>query len=158
LNIGEAAKAAGVPAKMIRYYESIGLIPPADRRDSGYRDYSPDDVHRLRFVQRGRKLGFSIDDIRELLRLWSDRERSDAAVRKVALDHVMELEAKAAELQEMIQILRHLADACQQGDRPLCPIINALGGGLAEAPAVPGVMPRRGAKAASRASKPGAAY
>jgi MerR family transcriptional regulator, copper efflux regulator len=157
LNIGEASKAAGVPAKMIRYYESIGLIPPADRRDSGYRDYSPDDVHRLRFVQRGRKLGFSIDDIRELLRLWSDRARSDAAVRKVALDHVTELEAKAAELQEMIQTLRHLADACHKGDRPLCPIINALGGGLAEGPAAP-VMQRRAARAASRASKPSAAY
>jgi Cu(I)-responsive transcriptional regulator len=143
VNIGQAAKAAGIPAKMIRYYESIGLIPPPDRRDSGYRDYSPDDVHRLRFVQRGRKLGFSIDRIRELLRLWSDHGRSDADVRQVAFDHVAELEAKAAEIQEMIQTLRHLAHACEKGDRPLCPILSALGGGLPEAPAITSGRQRR---------------
>ena len=92
MNIGQAAKAAGVSAKMVRHYESISLIPPADRQESGYREYSSDDVHRLRFVRRGRDLGFSIERIRELLRLWSDRRRSDADVRKVALDHVVELE------------------------------------------------------------------
>jgi MerR family copper efflux transcriptional regulator len=137
LNIGDAAKAAGVSAKMIRHYESIGLIPPADRRDSGYRDYSSDDVNRLRFVRRGRELGFSIERIRDLLRLWSDHDRSDADVRAVALDHIAELEAKAAQLQEMIGTLRDLANACRKGDRPLCPIISALGGGLPDAPAAP---------------------
>jgi MerR family transcriptional regulator, copper efflux regulator len=150
LNIGKASKAAGVPAKMIRYYESIGLIPAAGRRDSGYRDYSSDDVHRLRFVRCGRKLGFSIDYIRELLRLWSDRERSDAAVRKVALEHVKGLEAKAAELQEMIVTLRHLADACEKGDRPLCPLIDVLGVGLPEVPAATVARQRRMTKTVSR--------
>jgi MerR family transcriptional regulator, copper efflux regulator len=135
LNIGAAAKAAGVSAKMIRHYETIGLIPAAARRESGYRDYSADDIHRLRFIRRGRKLGFAIEQIRELLRLWNDRERSNADVRKVALDHVAQLEAKAAELQEMIATLRHLADACRKGDRPMCPIIQALSGGMPSAPA-----------------------
>lgn len=137
MNIGEAAKAAGVSAKMIRHYETVGLIPAPIRRESGYRDYSADDVNRLRFVRRSRELGFSIDQIRDLLRLWSDRERSDADVRKVALDHIAEMEAKAAQLQEMIGTLRSLAAACQKGGRPLCPIIGALGGGMAEAPAAP---------------------
>jgi MerR family transcriptional regulator, copper efflux regulator len=134
MNIGNAAKASGVSAKMIRYYESTGLLPAADRRESGYRDYSPDDVNRLLFVRRARELGFSLERIQALLRLWSDRERSNADVRQVALDHVAELEAKAAELQEMIGTLRHLASACKKGDRPLCPIIGALGGGISEAP------------------------
>lgn len=137
MNIGAAAKTSGVSAKMIRYYESIDLLPAAGRRESGYRDYSQDDVHRLRFVRRARELGFSLERIQALLRLWSDRERSDADVRQVALDHVAELEAKAAELHEMIDTLRDLASACKKGDRPLCPIIGALGGGISEAPAPP---------------------
>ena len=145
MNIGQAAKAAGVSAKMVRHYESISLIPPADRQESGYREYSSDDVHRLRFVRRGRDLGFSIERIRELLRLWSDRRRSDADVRKVALDHVIELEAKAAQLVEMIATLRHLASACKRGDRPVCPIISALGG-TKDAPADRAAHTRRGAK------------
>ncbi len=143
MNIGNAAEAAGVSAKMIRYYESIDLIPSVDRRESGYRDYSADDVSRLRFVRRARELGFSLDQIRDLLRLWSDRDRSNADVRKVALDHISELEAKAAELQEMIGTLRHLANACKKGDRPLCPIIGALGGGAPEAPPAPPRVRRR---------------
>ena len=142
MNIGEAASASGVSAKMIRHYEAIGLIPQADRRDSGYRDYATDDIHRLRFVRRGRELGFSIDRIRDLLRLWSDRDRSNADVRKVALAHVGELEAKAAELQAMIVTLRGLAGACKRGDRPGCPIINELGGGFA-APSPPARALRR---------------
>lgn len=137
MNIGEAAKAAGISAKMIRHYESIGLVPAAERRASGYRDYSADDVHRLRFIRRGRELGFSIERIRDLLRLWSDRDRSDVEVRAVALAHIAELEAKALQLQEMAATLRDLASACSKGDRPLCPIISALGGGIAEAPAAP---------------------
>ena len=129
MNIGEAAKATGISAKMIRHYEAIGLIPAADRRESGYRDYSPDDISRLRFVSRSRALGFSIERIRELLRLWSDRTRSDADVRKIATDHIAELEAKALHLQEMIATLRNLAEACGKGDRPVCPIISALSNG-----------------------------
>jgi MerR family transcriptional regulator, copper efflux regulator len=134
VNIGQAAKASGVSAKMIRYYEATGLLPPADRRASGYRDYSETDVHRLRFVRRARDLGFPIDTIRELLSLWSDRRRSNADVRAVALGHVANLEAQAARLQEMIGTLRHLVDACSRGDRPHCPIIAELEGGVPDGP------------------------
>src|SRR3954470_14574821 len=94
MNIGQATKASGVSAKMIRYYEATGLLPPADRRASGYRDYSETDVHRLRFLRRARDLGFSIATIRELLSLWSDHRRSNADVRAVALSHVANLEAQ----------------------------------------------------------------
>lgn len=131
MNIGHAAGAAGVSAKMIRHYEAIGLVPQAARRSSGYRNYTAQDVERLRFIRRGRELGFSIERIRDLLRLWSDRSRSNDDVRKVALAHVDELEAKAAQLQEMIGTLKRLASACKKGDRPDCPIIVELGGGAA---------------------------
>lgn len=134
MNIGQAATRAGVSAKMIRYYESIGLVPQADRRSSGYRDYSVADINRLRFLRRARDLGFSVDQIRELMRLWSDRGRSNAEVRKLALDHAAELEVKAMALQEMIATLRGLAKACQRGDRPDCPIISELRGENAPAP------------------------
>jgi Cu(I)-responsive transcriptional regulator len=129
MNIGRAAQQAGIAAKMIRYYESIGLLPQADRRTSGYRDYSEDDVSRLKFLRRARSLGFSVPQIKELMRLWSDRSRSNAEVRQLALDHAAELELKAGQLQEMIGTLRRLARACQRGDRPECPIIEELGGG-----------------------------
>lgn len=133
MNIGQASKEAGISAKMIRYYESIGLLPEADRRTSGYRDYSADDINRLKFLQRARSLGFSVPQIQELMRLWSDRDRSNEDVRKLALDHAAELEAKALQLQEMIGTLRKLAQACKRGDRPECPIIEELGGGAAPA-------------------------
>jgi MerR family copper efflux transcriptional regulator len=129
MNIGLASQHAGITAKMIRYYESIGLLPEADRRVSGYRDYSEDDVSRLKFLQRARLLGFSVPQIKELMRLWSDRDRSNAEVRELALDHAADLEVKARQLQEMIETLRRLARACQRGDRPECPIIQELGGG-----------------------------
>ena len=147
MNIGQAAKASGISAKMICYYESIDLLPAPGRRESGYREYSPDDIHRLRFVRRARELGFSLERIQALLQLWSDHDRSDADVRQVALDHIAELEAKAAELQEMIGTLRHLASACKEGGRPLCPIIGALGGGIADAPPPPVRDRRRGREA-----------
>jgi Cu(I)-responsive transcriptional regulator len=150
MNIGSAAQAAGVSAKMIRHYETISLIPPANRRESGYRDYSADDVHRLRFIRRGRELGFSVERIRDLLRLWSDEGRSNADVRRVALDHVAELEAKAGRLQEMIATLRDLAQACEKGDRPLCPILGALGGGRPEAPAATPARRRNGSAASEQ--------
>ena len=142
MNIGQAAKAAGVSAKMIRHYEAISLIPAAERQISGYRDYSDADIHRLRFVRRGRELGFSIERIRDLLRLWSDHDRSDSDVRAVALEHVSEMEAKAAQLQAMIGTLRALARSCAKGDRAHCPIITDLGGGLTDAPVMP-KQPRR---------------
>jgi MerR family transcriptional regulator, copper efflux regulator len=135
MNIGQASKASGVSAKMIRYYESIGLLPEADRRESGYRDYGTPDIHRLGFVRRARDLGFSMERIRALLSLWSDSSRSTAEIRAVASAHVKELEAQALKLREMIGTLNHLIGACRKGDRPHCPIIAELGGGIAEGPA-----------------------
>jgi Cu(I)-responsive transcriptional regulator len=138
MNIGQASNASGVSAKMIRYYESIGLVPPSARRDSGYRDYAPPDVHRLAFIRRARDLGFSIDQIRDLLRLWSDRGRSSAEVKSIALEHVAELKERARELNEMADALKHLAAACGGDNRPDCPIIKGLEG------LVPIALHRRG--------------
>lgn len=129
MNIGEAAEGSGVTAKMIRYYESIGLLPKAGRRESGYREYGEEDVHRLRFVKRARELGFSMDRIKALLALWSDQKRSNASVRRLASEHVAELEVQSKKLVEMIAVLRHLIIACSRGDRPHCPIITELGKG-----------------------------
>ena len=128
MNIGQASKASGVSAKMIRYYESIGLVPAADRRASGYRDYGAADVSRLGFVRRARDLAFSVEEIRELLRLWSDRDRSSREVKDLALRHVSDLDGRARKLTEMADALRHLATACEGDDRPDCPIIEGLGG------------------------------
>jgi len=126
MNIGKAAAASGVSAKMIRYYESIGLIPEASRTDSGYRDYSDNDVHTLRFIRRARDLGFSVEQMSELLALWRDRSRASADVKRVALEHVEELERKARKLKEMSMTLKHLAENCQGNARPDCPIIDEL--------------------------------
>ena len=126
MNIGEAAQASGVSAKMIRYYESIDLIPPASRSDAGYRHYTPSEVQTLRFIHRARDLGFAIDAIRRLLALWRDRARSSAEVKQVALDHVAELKHKIVELQQMVGTLEHLAHHCHGDDRPECPIIDEL--------------------------------
>ena len=133
MNIGQAAEESGVSAKMIRYYESTGLIPAAGRRDSGYRDYSGSDVHRLVFVRRARELGFSVDSIRELLSLWSNDHRSNSEVRSVALAHVANLEAQAEKIKGMIATLNALIGACRRGGRPDCPIIVELAGGNASA-------------------------
>ena len=126
MNIGQAAQASGVSAKMIRYYESIGLVPPAGRRESGYRDYGPVDLHRLGFIRRARDLGFSIERIRLLLELWSDQDRSNAEVKAIALTHINELEERARQLQEMADSLRTRAAACDGDGRPDCPIIESL--------------------------------
>ena len=126
MNIGEAAKASGVNAKLIRYYESIGLIPEAGRTASGYRVYTPNDVNVLRFIKRARTLGFSIERIQLLVGLWQDRSRSSAEVKRVALDHVAELEAKITELRAMSDTLKELAQACHGDDRPDCPILRDL--------------------------------
>ena len=135
MNIGQASKEAAITPKMIRYYESIGLLPEADRRTSGYRDYAPDDVSRLKFLRRARSLGFSVPQIHELMRLWSDHSRSREQVRSLALSRAADLEVKAQELQEMIGTLRRLAQDCKRGDRPDCPIIEELGGGKTSGPA-----------------------
>jgi MerR family transcriptional regulator, copper efflux regulator len=128
MNIGHVAKASGLSAKMIRYYEATGLVPSADRRASGYRVYSESDLHRLMFVRRARELGFSVEFIRELLALWSDRNRSNTEVRAVALKHVADLEAQAEKLQGMIATLRDLIGTCRRGNRPDCPILSNLAG------------------------------
>jgi MerR family copper efflux transcriptional regulator len=130
VQIGAAARASGVSTKMIRYYEAIGLIPAADRRDSNYRDYGSAEVHRLGFVRRARDLGFSIEEIRNLLKLWDDGERSSGEVKAVTLTHIRELEAKIAGLEEMRDTLRHLAHACDGSHRPECPIIASLEGAV----------------------------
>lgn len=126
MNIGQASNASGVSAKMIRYYESIGLVPAAERRASGYRDYGPADVHRLGFIRRARDLVFSTDEIRDLLRLWSDQGRSSREVKDIALRHIADLEQRARHLTEMADSLRHLALACEGDERPDCPIIQGL--------------------------------
>jgi MerR family transcriptional regulator, copper efflux regulator len=126
MNIGQAARASGVSAKMIRYYEQTGLVPKAIRSDSGYRSYGPSDVHTLRFIRRARDLGFSVEQIGELLALWRDRDRASADVKGVALAHVAGLKAKIAELEAMARTLEHLAAHCRGNDRPDCPIIEDL--------------------------------
>src|SRR5918995_5584226 len=126
MNIGQAAEASGVSAKMIRYYESIGLIPKTVRTEAGYRVYSDKDVHTLGFVRRARDLGFSVEQIAELVALWRDRDRASTDVKRIALEHVDILERKARELQEMAATLRHLAKHCHGDERPECPIIEGL--------------------------------
>lgn len=126
MNIGEAAAQSGVSAKMIRYYESVGLIPAPSRTEAGYRVYDGDAVHRLRFVRRARDLGFSVEDIGRLLALWSDRTRSSADVKRLALAHADALKNKIAELQAMASTLERLAADCCGDDRPDCPILDDL--------------------------------
>ena len=128
MQIGEAARAAGVSAKRVRHYEAIGVIRAADRRSSNYRDYGHDDVHRLAFIRRARDLGFSIEEIRDLLRLWADTGRSSAEVKALAQAHIAELEGKIRLLEEMRATLAHLAEACDGDNRPHCPIIETLAG------------------------------
>lgn len=126
MKIGEAAAAAGVTERMIRHYEKIGLIAPAARRDSGYRDYYERDVHTLRFIGRARDLGFPLEDVRTLLALWQDRDRSSADVKTLALARAAELKRKARELNSMRRTLEQLAQSCHGDDRPDCPIIDDL--------------------------------
>lgn len=133
MQIGQVAAASGVSAKMIRHYESIGLITPADRSRANYRAYGSDDVHRLAFIRRARALGFSIDRIRDLLKLWSDDHRSSADVKRIALAHAAELDRKIADMRAMAATLHRLADACEGDARPTCPIITSLEGGAERA-------------------------
>jgi len=128
MNIGEAAARSGVSAKMIRYYEEVGLIDKAQRTESGYRTYSETDVHSLRFIRRARDLGFPVDRIRELLRLWTDQSRTSHEVKDIALAHVAELNADIARLTELRDALQHLASQCHGDERPQCPILEDLGG------------------------------
>jgi len=126
MNIGEAARASGVSAKMIRYYESIDLIPPATRGANGYRHYAEQDVHTLRFVRRARALGFSMADIEQLVRLWRDRNRSSADVKTIAEGHMAALSARIEEMEAMRRTLEELAEHCHGDARPECPILEDL--------------------------------
>lgn len=126
MNIGEAARASGVSAKMIRYYEQSGLIPKAGRTAAGYRDYSKTDVHMLRFVRRSRDLGFSMAEIEELLQLWRDRSRQSADVKRIALARIADLRRRIQEMEEMAATLEHLASCCSGDNRPDCPILADL--------------------------------
>ncbi|GIZ52049.1 Cu(I)-responsive transcriptional regulator [Noviherbaspirillum aridicola] len=126
MNIGQAAAASGVSAKMIRYYESIDLIRQGARTASGYRIYGDKDVHTLRFIKRARTLGFSLEQIRDLLSLWQNPGRASADVKAIAHEHVMQLEQRIRELSEMRDTLQHLAHACAGDDRPDCPILAGL--------------------------------
>ena len=126
MNIGEAASASGVSAKMIRHYESVGLLPAAARTESGYRQYADSDVHTLRFVRHARDLGFSIAEIGQLVGLWQNRRRPSRQVKALAEAHIHELERKAADLLAMKSTLQHLVHCCHGDDRPDCPILESL--------------------------------
>jgi MerR family gold-responsive transcriptional activator of gol and ges genes len=128
MNIGEAARASGVSAKMIRYYEETGLIPAAGRTGSGYRTYGPKEVQVLRFVRRARDLGFPMEKVADLLALWRDRSRASADVKRLAEDQIEALEARIREMEAMKATLAHLVHACAGDERPDCPILEDLGG------------------------------
>jgi len=128
MNIGEASARSGVSAKMIRYYEETGLLPKPERRQSGYRLYDESDVHRLRFVRRARDFGFSMERIRELLRLWHDRKRPSAEVKRIAEAHVADLDKKISELSALRDSMKDLARRCHGDQRPDCPILADLAG------------------------------
>ena len=126
MNIGAAAKVSGVNAKLIRHYESLGIIPKATRTESGYRVYTDNDVHTLTFVRRARTLGFSMKEIKKLVGLWRNRSRASAEVKSMAQAHIEALEGKIKELQAMRDTLRHLARNCHGDGRPDCPILASL--------------------------------
>lgn len=126
MNISQAARESGLTPRMIRHYESIGLLPDATRSSAGYRHYAERDIHNLRFIQRARSLGFGMDQIAQLLALWQDRERSSAEVKALVRGHLAELEEKIAGLQAMHDALAHLADCCRGDSRPECPILDKL--------------------------------
>lgn len=129
MNIGQAAKRTGLSAKMIRYYESIGLLKPATRTDSGYRLYGPDDLHSLAFIKRSRDLGFSLDEVAKLLTLWQDRQRASADVKALASEHIADLNRRIDELVSLRDTLSELVAHCQGDDRPDCPILKDLAAG-----------------------------
>ncbi len=160
MNIGQAAGASGVSAKMIRYYESIDLVPKAGRTEAGYRTYGEAEVHTLRFIKRARDLGLPIERIRLLVGLWQDKHRSSSDVKRIATEHVAELRAKIAELTGMCETLEHLAAACHGDHRPECPILRDLEGRNRARRPKPAAVDRRAADAAGsqtvrQADRPG---
>jgi MerR family transcriptional regulator, copper efflux regulator len=126
MNIGQAAAASGVSAKMVRHYESLGLLPRVARTEAGYRQYSPAEVHILRFIRRARDLGFSIAEIGELLKLWTNRRRASADVRRIAQRHVADLSRRIEEMTAMQRTLENLVHCCHGDERPECPILDQL--------------------------------
>ncbi len=131
-NVGEAARLSNVSAKMVRHYEALGLLPTISRTDSGYRQYTGKEVHTLRFIRRSRDLGFSMAEIGELLKLWQNRRRSSASVKRIAAEHIAALDAKMAEMAAMRQTLQHLVHCCNGDERPDCPILDELAEGHVE--------------------------
>jgi len=129
MNIGQAAKSSGLSAKMIRYYESTGLLRAAHRSDSGYRLYGPEDLHTLAFIKRSRDLGFSLEEVGKLLTLWQDRQRASADVKALARQHIVDLNQKIEELASLRDTLQELVEHCQGDDRPDCPILKDLASG-----------------------------
>ena len=124
--IGQAARRAGISARMVRHYESLGLLAPVARTDSGYRQYAEADVHALRFIGRARVLGFSIEEIRALLQLWQDQARASSQVKRIAQAHIDDLGARIAAMQAMQRTLQTLVSCCQGNERPNCPILDDL--------------------------------
>ncbi len=144
MNIGQASEVSGVSAKMIRHYESVGLLPQARRTDSGYRQYAEKDAHTLRFVRNSRDLGFSLDQIREFLDLWHNRRRRSSQVKALAEAHVKQLDQKVRELLAMKATLEKLVHSCHGDDRPDCPILGGLETGISssgDAPAQKAASP-----------------
>ena len=157
MNIGEAARLSGVSAKMIRWYEARGLLPPARRSEAGYRHYTEADLHTLRFVRRARDLGFTVDGIADLLALWRDRSRRSAEVKALATGHVAALRRRIAELEGMVDTLSHLAGTCHGDARPECPILADLAGADSPATAAQARPATRFGKAGSRPPRRGQA-
>lgn len=131
VNIGQAARLSGVSAKMVRHYESLGLLPRVGRTGSGYRQYSQAEVHTLQFIKRSRELGFSMDEIAGLVSLWQNRRRTSASVRRIAQKHATELAQRIEAMQAMQRTLTHLIHCCHGDDRPDCPILDDLAGSKA---------------------------
>ncbi len=126
MNFGEAATETGITAKSIRYYESIGLMPAADRTEGGYRQYTDKDVQTLHFIRRARNLGFTVSDVEDLLSLYRDRDRGSADVNRIAEIHIADLDTKVTELEGMRATLIHLVEKCHGDERPDCPILDDL--------------------------------
>lgn len=126
VSIGEAARRSGVSARMVRHYEGLGLLPAVARTDSGYRQYGEADIHTLRFIKRSRDLGFSMEEIAELVGLWHNRRRASASVKRIAQKHLGELEQRIADMQAMRNTLAHLVHCCHGDARPECPILDDL--------------------------------
>jgi MerR family copper efflux transcriptional regulator len=128
LNIGEAARLSGISTRMVRHYESLGLLGDVHRSDSGYRQYSAAEVHTLRFIKRSRDMGFSMEQVAELVDLWHNRRRTSASVKRIAQSHLDELEQRIAAMQGMQRTLAHLVHCCHGDQRPDCPILDDLAG------------------------------